>query len=199
MTIIVGLTGGIASGKTTIINFLKKKKLPTHDSDAVVRHVYSKPAPKFINLLKKISFKNMLNNKKISKEIIREEIFNNSKKKKLLEKYIHREVKKSRDRFLKKQIKAKIVFLDIPLLFENKLDKICDYTILLCAPQKKRKQRAMRRKGANKRILEKIIKSQLSDTIKRKKANFIIQTSTSKRQSYNQVLGAIKTIINSKK
>ena len=45
---IVGLTGGIASGKTTIVNFLKKKRFAIHDSDKVVKSIYSKPPPSFI-------------------------------------------------------------------------------------------------------------------------------------------------------
>ena len=90
----------------------------------------------------------------------------------MLEKYLHAEVRKSRNIFLKKhkQKKTQIVFLDIPLLFENKLEKICNYTILFYAPRKTRMQRAIRRKGMQKRILDKIIKSQLSDRIKKKKA-----------------------------
>ena len=53
----------------------------------------------------------------------------------------------------------------------------------------------MRRKGMNKKILEKIIKTQLGDKVKKRKADFVIQTSTSKRNSYNQTLSIIKTII----
>ena len=45
--IVIGLTGGIASGKTKIMNFLKKKKFAIHDSDAVVKKIYTKPEPKF--------------------------------------------------------------------------------------------------------------------------------------------------------
>ena len=52
--IIVGLTGGIASGKTTITNFLKKKRMKIHDSDLVIKNIYSKPPLKFINYLKTI-------------------------------------------------------------------------------------------------------------------------------------------------
>ena len=83
----------------------------------------------------------------------------------MLEGYLHKEVKKARNIFLKKnkEKKTKIVFLDIPLLFENKLEKICDYSILLYAPLRIRKQRAIKRKGMNKTILEKIIKNQLND------------------------------------
>ena len=189
---IVGLTGGIASGKTTIVNFLKKKRLAIHDSDTVVKNIYSKPPPSFIKYLKKIKLGGTLKGLKINKAAICDEIFNNPNKRKKLEKYIHKEVKKSRDRFIKKHKKSKIVLLDIPLLFENKLEKICDYTILFFAPLKIRKLRALRRKGMNKIILEKIIKSQLRDTIKKRKADFIISTSIKK----NNTIDKISKIIN---
>jgi len=196
MTIIVGLTGGIASGKTTITNFLKKRRMKIHDSDSTIKNIYSKPTLRFINYLKKINLKNSLKGNKIDKKIIREEIFNNTKKRKLLEKYLHSEVKKSRNVFLKKhrQKKTKIVFLDIPLLFENKLEKICNYIILLYAPLKIRNQRAIRRKGMQKKMLKKIIKSQLSDKIKKKKTDFIINTSASKNQCFDKILKIIELI-----
>ena len=100
--IVVGLTGGIASGKTTITNFLKKKRMKIHDSDLVVKNTYSKPPLKFKNYLTKISLKASLKGNKIDKNLIRKEIFNSSKKRKLLEKYLHAEVRKSRNVFLKK-------------------------------------------------------------------------------------------------
>ena len=113
-----------------------------------------------------------------------------------MEKYLHAETKKSRNVFLKKHRKkrTKIVLLDIPLLFENKLEKICNYTILLYAPLKIRKQRAIRRKGMQKTTLERIIKSQLGDGIKKKKADFIINTSKKKRQCFNELSKIIKLI-----
>ena len=196
--IVIGLTGGIASGKTTIMNFLKKKKFAVHDSDAVVKKIYSKQEPKFVSYLKKTNLKNSIKGNKIDKKTIREEIFTNTEKRKLLEKYLHAKVKKSRDIFLKKnrQKKTQIVFLDIPLLFENKLEKICNYTILFYAPLKIRKKRAIRRGGMQKKILEKIIKSQLSDKIKKKKADFAVDTSTNKSRCFNEVLKIIKSIKN---
>ena len=194
--IVIGLTGGIASGKTTIMNFLKKKKFAVHDSDSVVKKIYSKPEPKFLSYLKKTNLKNFIKGNKIDKKTIREEIFTNTEKRKLLEKYLHAKVKKSRDIFLKKnrQKKTQIVFLDIPLLFENKLEKICNYTILFYASLKIRKQRAIRRRGMQKRILVKIIKSQLSDKIKKKKADYIINTSASKDWCFNKILKTIEQI-----
>ena len=194
--IIVGLTGGIASGKTTITNFLIKKRMTIHDSDLVIKNIYSKPSLKFINYLKKVNLKKSLKGKKIDKKIVRGEIFSNTKKRKLLEKYLHAEVKKSRNIFLKKhrQKKTQIIFLDIPLLFENKLEKICDYTILFYAPLKTRKQRAITRKGMQKQILEKIIQSQLGDKIKKKKADFVINTSASKPHSFKKISQIISMI-----
>ena len=196
MTIIIGLTGGIASGKTTMTNFLKKKRMKIHDSDSVIKKIYSKPTPKFINYLKKINLKKSLKGDKIDKKIIREKIFSNIKKRKLLEKYLHAEVKKSRSVFLKKnkQKKTKIVFLEIPLLFEKKLEKICDYSIVFYAPLKTRKERAIKRKGMNKKILDKIIKAQLTDKTKRAKSDFVVNTSMSRNKSLNDILKIIDLI-----
>ncbi|MDC0057513.1 dephospho-CoA kinase [Alphaproteobacteria bacterium] len=82
--IVVGLTGGIASGKTTATNFLKKKKMKIHDSDLVVKNIYSKQSPKFKKYLKKINLASALKENKIDKRAIREDIFNNTKKKKII-------------------------------------------------------------------------------------------------------------------
>ena len=84
--------------------------------------------------------------------------------------------------------------MDTPLLFENKLEKICDFTILFYAPITIRKKRAIKRRGMQKKILEKIINSQLSDKIKKNKADFIVNTSVNKSGCFNEVLKIIKSI-----
>jgi len=195
--IVVGLTGGIASGKTTIVKFLKNKRFTVHDSDLVIKKIYNNPTHKLINYLKKIKLEHLTRDRKINKKLIREEIFSNTKKRKLLEIHLHNEVKKARDGFLKihKKRKTKVVFLDIPLLFENKLDKICDYTILLYAPIKVREKRAIKRKGMKREILKKIINAQLSDKIKKNRADFVISTTTTKAQTFKNILLIINSIL----
>jgi len=195
--IIIGLTGGIASGKTTISNFLKKKRYAVHSSDDVVKKIYSKPTTSFINLIKKISLSAAIRGRIISKSIIRQEIFNHQNKKRKLEKFIHNEVRKSREQFIKKHKKknTKIVILDIPLLFEVRLTHICDYVILVCLPRKLKIQRALARKGMKKNILLKILKNQLSDTYKKKKADFVINTSRTKNHSFKMILKKINNIM----
>ena len=197
MTIIVGLTGGIASGKTTISKFLKKKRYPVHDSDAVVKKIYSNPKPGFLKYLKGINLSDSIKGKKVNKNRIREEIFNNQFKKRKLEKFIHNEVRESRECFIKKHknTKKKVLILDIPLLFESRLSHICDYIILLCAPKKTKILRAMARKGMKKGIILKILKNQLSDSYKKKKSDFVINTSKTKNHSFKVILGVISNII----
>ncbi len=199
MTKTIGITGGIASGKTTISKFLKTKRFAVHDSDLVVRQLYLKPNKIFLNYLKKTKLSHAIKKDKIDKGLIREEIFNNKTKKKKLEKFIHAEVRKSRNKFLlkHKKKKTKLIILDIPLLFEARLNKICDYIILLYLPKRIKIQRAMKRKGMKRKILLKIIESQLSDAYKRKKSDIVINTSRPKKETFKMILKSINNIINS--
>ena len=194
---VVGLTGGIASGKTTITNFLKKNRYMVHDSDSVIKKIYLKPTKKFLQHLKKIKLSTAINKGQINKDVIRNKIFENKNQKTKLEKFLHSEVKKERGEFIKKQKKknTKIVILDIPLLFEAKLTHICDYVVLLTAPKKTRIQRAIKRKGMKKNIVLKIMKNQLGDNYKRKKSDFVINTTKTKSQSFKMILRIINNII----
>ena len=196
MTIIVGLTGGIASGKTTISDFLKKKNYKVHNSDFEVDKIYSKPNNFFLKHLRAIGLSHSIKQKKINKITIREEIFKNKKTKTRLEKFIHNEVQKSRKKFLNKYKKnqTKIIFLDVPLLFEKKLDKICDICILMYAPQKIREKRALKRQGITKKIFRQIMKSQMKESIKKKKADYIINTSNSKKNCYKKIINIVKSL-----
>ena len=68
--IVVGLTGGIASGKTTISNFIKEQNIPVHDSDAVVTSLYKNSSKKFIVFLKSIGLTIAIKQNKIDKNIV---------------------------------------------------------------------------------------------------------------------------------
>ena len=193
--IVVGLTGGIASGKSLVIKHLKKKKILTHDSDEVVRLAYENPSKEFIVFLKDSGFEKSLIQKKINKRKIRDEIFENKKKKTKLEKYLHTKVKESRNIFLNKYKRKQVVFLDIPLLFENKLQNICTYICSTIAPLKIRKMRALKRPGMNKKLLNAIIRSQVNDIVRRGGSNYIINTSKTKKHTHLQVDRIIKDVL----
>ena len=129
--------------------------------------------------------------------MIREEIFRNQRKKRMLEKFIHNKVRRSREQFIKKhkKKKTKILILDIPLLFEARLSHICDYVILLYVSKKTKIQRAISRGGITKQTILQILKHQLGDAYKKKKADFIINTSKPKKHSFKMILDAITNIM----
>ena len=145
MTKLVGITGGIGSGKTTLSNHLKKLGYLVHESDSVVSEMYTKPKKQFLSFIKEKISQDAVNHNKINKTEIANVIFNNKAIKKLLETRIHKEVQSSRDAFIKKN-KNKLIFADIPLLFENKLEKEFDLVICIISSKKNRIKRVLENK-----------------------------------------------------
>ena len=194
--IAVGLTGNIASGKSTILSYIKKQNIPSHDSDVVVRCLYKNASKEFIEHLKLIGLIKSIKKQKIDKNLIRAKVLGDKQKLKYLEKFVHQKVSLSRDRFLKKnkRLRKKIVFLDIPLLFENNLEGVCDYILLAYCSTNLRKARALYRKNINKKDLKKFIKLQIPDRLKITKSDFIIDTSKSIEHTYAQTLKVLKKI-----
>ena len=193
MTKVVGITGGIGSGKTTISNHLKKLGYLVHESDLVVSEIYTKPKKEFLCLIKEKISQDAVKNNKINKKEIINVIFSNKKIKRLLEKYIHKEVQKSRDDFIKKNTikKKKLIFADIPLLFENKLESNFDLVICVISSKKNRTKRVLKNNKFTKENLNKIIKAQISDTERRKRSQIIINNNKTKKDfifSFEKVL-----------
>jgi dephospho-CoA kinase len=183
MTKIVGITGGIGSGKTTFSNHLKKLGYVVHESDAVVSEIYNNPKKKFLNFIKKSISKDAINHNKINKAEIANVIFSNNKIKKLLERCIHKEVQMSREAFIKKykKKKKKIIFADIPLLFENKLEKNLDSVICIISSKKNRTKRVLKNNKFTKENLNKIFKAQTTDKERKKRSHIIINNNKTKK------------------
>ena len=183
MTKLVGITGGIGSGKTTLSNHLKKLGHLVHESDVIVSEMYTKPKKKFLSFIKEKISKDVVNHNKINKTEIANVIFNNKAIKKLLETYIHKEVQSSRDAFIKKnkKNKNKLIFADIPLLFENKLEKEFDLIICLISSEKNRTKRVLENKKFTKENLNKILKAQTTDKERKKRSQIIINNNKTKK------------------
>ena len=183
MTKLIGITGGIGSGKTTFSNHLKKLGYLVHESDKVVLEIYNKPKKQFLSFIKKNISQEAVKQNKINKSEIANVIFSNKVIKKLLERHIHKEVQNSRRAFIKKNTKKKkkIIFADIPLLFENKLEKKFDLVICIISSKKNRIKRVLKNKKFTKENLNKIIKAQTSDKERRKRSQIIINNNNTKK------------------
>ena len=183
MTKVVAITGGIGSGKTTFSNHLKKLGFLVHESDKVVSEIYTKPKKQFLSFIKEKISQDAINHNKINKTEITNVIFNNNTIKRLLERRIHKEVQDSREAFIKKYIKKKkkIIFADIPLLFENKLEKNFDLVICIISSKKNRSKRVLKNKKFTKENLNKIFKAQTTDKERKKRSQIIINNNKTKK------------------
>ena len=183
MTKIVGVTGGIGSGKTTFSNHLKKLGYVVHESDVVVSEIYKNPKKNFLSFIKEKISQDAIDHYKINKAEIANVIFSNNKIKKLLERRIHKEVQISREAFIKKYTKKKkkIIFADIPLLFENKLEKSLDLVICIISSKKNRTKRILKNKKFTKENLNKIFKAQVTDKERKKRSQIIINNNKTKK------------------
>ena len=194
---VVGITGGIGSGKTTATEYLRKKGFSTHESDVVVSKIYNKPTQNFINFLKKNLSRDVVKHNKINKKKITNIVFNNEEIRKNLESYIHGVVKRARDNFIKKnqKNKKKVVFIDIPLLLENGIDKDLDLVLSVITKKKIREERVLKSKKFTKPILLKIIKLQTSDVERKKRSHIIIYNNKTKKDFIFSIEKALIDII----
>ena len=194
MTLLVAITGGIGSGKSTFSNQVIKRKLKLQDSDVEVAKLYEKPNKNFINHLVKIGLGSSIQNKKINKKVIAETIFSNKEIKTNLEKYIFQIIRKKRLQFIKKETKQKIIFFDIPLLFENNLGNNFDIIISILSNKKERLKRLKKSKKISKELFQKIVKLQTKDTVRKAGSDIVIhnnKTMINYLKNVNKVLDKI--------
>ena len=164
----VGITGSLASGKTTASKILSAGRGPLFSADAVVKKLYTKNNFKKV-VTKKLNLKNSLNIKKLLREKIKEDKSNIKK----LEKIIHPLVRKEMHKFIKKNIKKKFIFLEIPLLIEINLTNIFDIIFYIKAKKFIRLKR-FKLKGGNKSTFNILNSKQLSDVKKAKYCDHIV-------------------------
>jgi dephospho-CoA kinase len=172
----IGITGILGSGKTTVAKILKKMGFKVVSCDEIVHKLLDKK-----NIIKKfgeILGNEVIKNNKIDKEKVREIIFNNSEKKKEIENILHPEVfKKIKKEIIDTKKKGGIIFIEIPLLFETKSEKLFDKIMVVSASKKEIKKRLKNK--YSEREIENIWKNQLSLSYKKKKADYIVNNSGS--------------------
>ena len=176
MTKTIAITGGIGSGKSTFCSKLKEKGFKIHSSDEQVAKIYKNPDKKFVTYLRTIGLSKSISKKNINKKIISKIIFENKQIRKKLELYIFKIVRKKRSDFIKqeKEKKTRLIFIDIPLLFENNLEKQFHKVISIIASKQVRLKRLKKTRKMTETQFKNIIRSQTSDVIRKKKSDYVI-------------------------
>ena len=165
---IIGITGSLASGKTTASKILSKDKGPLFSADDEVKRLYKKKKFKKI-ILKSFNIKVTKNIKDFIKEKIQENNLNINKIEKIIHPLVRREIRK----FIKKNSKKRYIFLEIPLLIESKLMNLFDIIFYIKAKKSTRLKRFTSR-GGKKNFFNILDKKQLTDAEKIKYSNHVI-------------------------
>ena len=166
----VAILGDIGSGKSLVA---KQFGYPVFNADKEVNKIYKKNRSCFNKLKNKLP--KYIKSYPLSKMEIRNAILANNKNLKKIVSIVHPAVRKKMNLFLKKNIKRKIVVLDIPLLIENKLNKKNDILIFIDSKKKEINKRLKKRINYNKKLLKNFKKIQKPLTLKKKLSTYTIK------------------------
>ncbi|KIX22491.1 dephospho-CoA kinase [Flavobacterium sp. 316] len=174
MTKIIGLTGGIGSGKSTVAKYIASKNIPVYIADDEAKKIMDDE-----NVVVEVQLlfeENILNDKhKLDRKKIASIVFQNPEKLNQLNQLIHPKVKQHFKDWLKTHKNAPFIIKEVAILFETGGDKECDKVILITAPENVKMDRIMKRDNIDKNEILKRMKNQLSDDEKSKKSDFIVQ------------------------
>jgi dephospho-CoA kinase len=189
---VLGLTGSLGMGKTTAARFFAEAGVPVHDSDAVVHALYEGKAVPAIER----AFPGSTAGGKVDRARLAAMVLNDSAALARLEAIVHPLVSDSTDEFLAdaKAKGAPVVVLDVPLLFEVDTYKRCDAIVVVSAPADIQRQRVLERPGMTEEKFNAILAKQLPDAEKRRRADFIVDSSGDFEHARAQVRDILRAV-----
>ena len=187
----IGLTGGIASGKSTIANYIKKyKDIPILDADKYSKEIIKPKSDSYKEVLAYFGPQIVDENssgKEINRELLKKIIFENSIHRKWIQNLLHPLIKEKMIKKCNQFEKNKILLLVIPLLFEAKFTDICTEIWLVKCPKEVQKKRLMKRNIISENEAEKIINLQLDFEDKSKFSDVILDNSDNQKLWINKI------------
>jgi len=172
--IVVGLTGSIAMGKSTVAAMFAKLGAPVFDSDISVREFYAGEGAKIIEA----AFPGVTVEGRIDRERLGANVLGDAASLRRLESLVHPAVAEARARFLDAASAEgrRLTIADVPLLFETGGESTVDLVVVVSAPETIQRARALSRDGMTEAKLAAILSRQTSDAEKRRRAHFVIDT-----------------------
>ncbi|MDZ5697407.1 dephospho-CoA kinase [Chelativorans sp. M5D2P16] len=173
--IVLGLTGSIGMGKSTTARMFAEEGVPVHDSDAAVHRLYAGEAAPVVEKL----FPGTVVDGAVDRTRLTRAVVGKPDALKALEDLIHPMVRRDADRFVADHRRkgTPLVLLDIPLLFETGGENRVDKIVVVTAPHEVQRERVLSRPGMTEEKFAAILKRQVPDEEKRRRADFIIDTS----------------------
>jgi dephospho-CoA kinase len=195
-TLLIGLTGGIGSGKSSAAREFKRLGAAVIDADMISRSILLPGKPSYKKVVKLFSEKILSADKTVNRKKLAEIAFSGVKIRKALEKATHPEIIEEIKTEIKRFSAKPVLVIDAPLLFETGLEKEMDKTVVVWAPGKVQAQRLKKRNGLSARQIKLRLDSQMSLNTKKGLADFVIDNSGDKSSLKKNVKNLWKLLTN---
>ncbi|OCG03097.1 dephospho-CoA kinase [Gilliamella sp. wkB112] len=187
MPYVVALSGGIASGKSTIANLFAKLGVPIIDADVIARQVVQSGTPAFNLIIKHFSQEILLPNGELDRSQLREIIFNNDHERLWLNSLLHPIIQQETQHQIAMQQATDYVIWVVPLLIENNLHHLADRVLMIDSPVELQLKRLIQRDNIDKTLALKMIQSQISSSKRLLHADDIINNNGDLKSLAEQV------------
>lgn len=188
--VLVGLTGGVATGKSTVASMFKRCGAVIIDADALARSVVEPGKPAWREIVKLFG-RGVLNpDRTINRRVLGGIVFRDPEQLRRLERIVHPRVSREQRRLLRSAFARNpraVVVYDVPLLFEAGIERTVDHIIVVSADRDAQIARLRKRDGLSRADALRRIKSQMPLSKKRRLADFVLDGTTSKRHLFRQV------------
>ena len=190
---ILGITGGIATGKTAVSDILKSLDIKVIDMDIISREVIK--LPKIIQSIENEFGSDIIKNGTVDRKLLREFIFDDKAKVQKLNNIMHPAIiEKAKNEIDRLKANTPLIVVVIPLLFETNLEYLTDSILLVTADYDKQVERIMIRDNSTKTNAENIIAAQMPLSEKVKKSNYVIENNGTYEELKEKVLTFLKTL-----
>lgn len=191
MTKVIGLTGSIAVGKSTVTHYLLTHGYQVIDADEISRHALDKGKPCHDQVIEVFGCLDELGN--IDRKALGDIVFHNSQRKKQLEAIVHPYVIEQLKLGIQ-QCQEPLVFLDIPLLFEIHLDSLCDKIIVVYVDEQTQMKRLMKRNGITQEEAKVLMSQQISIEKKRFMGDYVLDNCKDYQDLYEDIERVLKVL-----
>ena len=185
MILIIGITGSIACGKSLVSNYLQEKGYTIIDADKIGHMALENDEVKK-QLVNKFG-KSILKDNEVNRVTLGKLVFENKENLKELNNIIHPQIRKNISEQIQVHKNEKLVFVDVPLLFEAKFDDLVEKIIVISLDEKIQLERLMNRNSLSKEEALQRIKSQIPIREKEKLGDYVVDNSFTQENTYSQV------------